>query len=74
MPASRMTFCHLTWSSFRNTADSTILSKGQISLSCKKRKLMVKLCEPVLLDFEANPEIGGSFEQTRQAALSDFRS
>ena len=43
-------------------ADSTILSKGQISLSRQERKLMVKLCERVLLDFEANPEIGGSFE------------
>ena len=43
-------------------ADSSIVSKGQISLSRQERKLMIKLCERVLLDFEANPEVNASFE------------
>ena len=42
--------------------DASILSKSQISLSRQERKLMVKLCERILLDFEANPDMDGSFE------------
>jgi DNA-binding MarR family transcriptional regulator len=43
-------------------ADDSILSKSQISLSRQERKLLTKLCERILLDFEANPEMDGSFE------------
>ncbi len=43
-------------------ADDSILAKGQVSLSRQERKLMIKLCERLLLDFEANPEMDGSFE------------
>ena len=43
-------------------ADDSILSKSQISLSRQERKLLTKLCERILLDFEANPDMDGSFE------------
>lgn len=43
-------------------ADESILSRSQISLSRQERKLMIRLCERILLDFEASPEIDGSFE------------
>ena len=43
-------------------ADDSILSKSQTSLTRQERKLMTKLCARLLLDFEANPEMGGSFE------------
>jgi DNA-binding MarR family transcriptional regulator len=43
-------------------ADSSIVSKARLSLSRPERKLLIKLCERILLDFEANPEIDGSFE------------
>ena len=40
-------------------ADDSILSKSHISLSRQERKLMTRLCERILLDFEANPEMDG---------------
>jgi DNA-binding MarR family transcriptional regulator len=43
-------------------ADDSILSRSQTSLTRQERKLMTKLCERLLLDFEANPEMDGSFE------------
>ena len=43
-------------------ADDSILSRRQTSLTRQERKLMIKLCERLLLDFEANPEMDGSFE------------
>jgi len=46
-------------------AEDSIVSKSQISLSRQERKLMIKLCERILLDFEAKPDIDGSFEERR---------
>ncbi len=43
-------------------ADASILSEGRISLSMEERQLMVRLCERILLDFEADPEIGELLE------------
>ncbi len=43
-------------------ADSSIFAKDQLSLSRQELKVLTKLCERMLLDFEANPEIGRSFE------------
>ncbi|MBL6614714.1 MAG: MarR family transcriptional regulator [Reyranella sp.] len=43
-------------------ADDSILAKNQTSLTRQERKLMIKLCARLLLDFEANPEMDGSFE------------
>ena len=43
-------------------ADDSILSKSQISLSRQERKVMTRLCERILLDFEGNSEMDGSFE------------
>ena len=34
----------------------------ETSLTRQERKLLIKLCERLLLDFEANPEMNGSFE------------
>jgi hypothetical protein len=43
-------------------ADDSILARSQTSLTRQERKLLIKLCERLLLDFEANPEMSGSFE------------
>jgi DNA-binding MarR family transcriptional regulator len=43
-------------------ANSSIVSKNRISLSRQERKLMTKLCERILLDFEADPEFVASLE------------
>jgi DNA-binding MarR family transcriptional regulator len=42
-------------------ADSSIVSAGQISLSRQERKLLVRLCEKILVDFEGNPDVKDSF-------------
>ncbi|SKA35004.1 DNA-binding transcriptional regulator, MarR family [Enhydrobacter aerosaccus] len=53
---------HIADQAIESLADDSILSKSQISLSRKERELMMKLCERILLDFEANPAVDGSFE------------
>jgi len=39
-------------------SESAVLSRKRISLSRQERKLMTRLCERILLDFEADSEIG----------------
>jgi DNA-binding MarR family transcriptional regulator len=41
-------------------ASSSVLSRKRISLSAQERKVLTRLCERILLDFEADPEIVGS--------------
>ncbi len=43
-------------------ADESIVARGRTTLSQEKRRLLTKLCEQLLLDFEADPEIGEIFE------------
>jgi DNA-binding MarR family transcriptional regulator len=43
-------------------SSSSVLSRKRISLSAQERKVMTRLCERILLDFEADPEIVGSLE------------
>jgi DNA-binding MarR family transcriptional regulator len=43
-------------------ADATVVSRGKISLSQKDRKLLVKFCEQLLLDFENNPDVNDVFD------------
>jgi DNA-binding MarR family transcriptional regulator len=43
-------------------ADKSIVARGRITLSQEKRRLLTKLCEQLLLDFEADPEISEIFE------------
>jgi DNA-binding MarR family transcriptional regulator len=43
-------------------ASSSIVSKKRISLSRQERKLMTKLCERILMDFESDTEFLASLE------------
>jgi hypothetical protein len=52
----------LTDQALETLADDSILSKSQISLSRQERKVTTRLCQRILLDFETNPELDGSFE------------
>jgi DNA-binding MarR family transcriptional regulator len=42
-------------------ADSSVVSRKRLSLSRQERKVLVKLCERILLDFEGDAEVTTSF-------------
>jgi DNA-binding MarR family transcriptional regulator len=42
-------------------AEASVVSTGQISLSRQERKVLIKLCERILIDFEDNADVKDSF-------------
>jgi len=43
-------------------ADASVVSRKRISLSRQERKLLTKLCERILVEFDADPEIAETLE------------